>query len=108
MTVLKLRHDEFDGKYYIASQDDLYQVNEFVKFFWPGGFLFVWLWQMCATLACLALAVAFWPVSWFEEHAHEILHRETRKVENPEKDAFTAVGNARGGSLVTAPAIQQR
>ncbi|KAF2739418.1 hypothetical protein EJ04DRAFT_484221 [Polyplosphaeria fusca] len=67
VTVLELRHNKGDGKYYITSQNDLYQVDQFVKFVAPGGWVLVWLWQFWATLFCLLGAVALWPVSVVEE-----------------------------------------
>ncbi|KAF2196530.1 hypothetical protein GQ43DRAFT_452286 [Delitschia confertaspora ATCC 74209] len=67
VTVLKLMRDK-DGKYYIDSQNDLYQVDEFVKFITlPGGWVFVWVLQFLATAFCLIGAVLLWPVSAWEE-----------------------------------------
>jgi hypothetical protein len=37
VTVLKLDQDKQTRRYLIQSQEDLYQTNEFVKFFWFGG-----------------------------------------------------------------------
>ena len=57
-------------KYLIASQNDLYQVNEFVKFFslarivWLGVLVF----QFMATAACVIGAVLGSPISWVEEN----------------------------------------
>ena len=67
VTVLQLNHNKADGKYYIESQNDLYQVDQFIKFVFPGGWLLVWLWQFWATAFCLLGAVALWPVSFVEE-----------------------------------------
>jgi len=61
-------HDKREAKYYIQSQNDLYQVNEFVKFFWPGGFLFVWAWQLFATLFCVLGAIALSPITYAEQY----------------------------------------
>ncbi|KAF2147336.1 uncharacterized protein K452DRAFT_261770 [Aplosporella prunicola CBS 121167] len=55
------------GRYYIAAQNDLYQVSEFVRFVWPGGFLVVWLWQLVATFFCVLGALLLWPVTLVEE-----------------------------------------
>jgi len=57
-------------KYYIQSQDDLYQVNEWVKFVSPLGLatLVVLVGQLLATFGCVVGAVAGWPVSWVEEN----------------------------------------
>lgn len=55
--------------YYIKSQQDLYQVNEFFKFFDYTGVLglLAIVFQLFSTLACTVLALLFWPVSWVEE-----------------------------------------
>ncbi|KZF25179.1 hypothetical protein L228DRAFT_243973 [Xylona heveae TC161] len=68
VTVLQLEYNKSLQKYLIRSQNDLYQVNEFVRFIWPGGYLFVLLWQFFSTLVCTIGALALWPVSWFEQH----------------------------------------
>lgn len=55
--------------YLIKSQNDLYQVNEFVKFMSVFGILslVVMLWQFVATGCCVLGAAVGWPVSWVEE-----------------------------------------
>ncbi|KAF2477971.1 uncharacterized protein BDR25DRAFT_179543, partial [Lindgomyces ingoldianus] len=67
VTVLQLNHNKGNGLYYIHSQNDLYQVDQFVKFVAPGGWVIVWMWQFLATLFCLLGAAALWPVSVAEE-----------------------------------------
>ncbi|MCJ1323311.1 hypothetical protein MMC15_008667 [Xylographa vitiligo] len=56
--------------YLIAAQNDLYQVDEFVKFF--SLFRVVWLlvlvWQFVATGLCVLGAGLLAPVSWVEEN----------------------------------------
>ena len=56
--------------YLIQSQNDLYQVNEFVKFASQFGILsvVVYVWQLLATLLCVVGAGLFWPVSWVEQN----------------------------------------
>lgn len=76
-TVLQLMHSKSDGKYYIESQNDLYQVDQSVKFISPGRWVLVWIWQMVATLFCLAGAVALWPIAMVEE----LMGMQERKVE---------------------------
>ena len=66
-TVLRLTYDKRTNRYHIKSQDDLYQVNEFVKFVWLGGPIIVWIWQFFATIMCLLGAALFWPISYVEE-----------------------------------------
>ena len=71
VTVLELEHQKSNGKYYIKSQNDLYQTDQFVKFVLPyGGPILVWLWQTIATLSCVLLALLFWPLTAFEEYMH--------------------------------------
>jgi hypothetical protein len=59
------------SKYYITSQNDLYQTSEFVKFVLPWfglGTIGVMLWQFTATLFCIVGAVLGWPITWLEEN----------------------------------------
>lgn len=54
--------------YYIAKQEDLYQVSEFVKFVVPHvGNLLVFAFQAFATLFCMLGVAFFWPLMWLEE-----------------------------------------
>lgn len=66
-TKLLLSQDPKNGKFYIKSQEDLYQSNEVVKFFWPGGSTVVWLWQLLATFMCILGALLFAPITWIEQ-----------------------------------------
>ncbi|MCJ1371885.1 hypothetical protein MMC20_003105 [Loxospora ochrophaea] len=56
--------------YRIQSQNDLYQVNEFVKFASLFGVLsaFLLIWQFVATGLCVVGATLGVPVSWVEEN----------------------------------------
>jgi len=63
-TKLHLVHASEDNRYYIKSQEDLYQTNEVVKFFWPGGATVIWFFQMVATFLCIVGALALAPVTW--------------------------------------------
>lgn len=65
--VLKLRHNKGDGKYYIASQNDLYQVDQWIRFILPGGWALVYLWHAWASLFSLLGTYVLWPVTWVEE-----------------------------------------
>ncbi|EPE31204.1 hypothetical protein GLAREA_04171 [Glarea lozoyensis ATCC 20868] len=56
-----------EGKYYIIHQEDLYQTDEVVKFFWPGGSTVIWGFQMFATCMCILGALALAPVTWAAE-----------------------------------------
>jgi len=66
-TKLVLSQNSNNGKFYIKSQEDLYQSNEVVKFFWPGGATIIWLFQMFATLMCILGALVFAPITWWEQ-----------------------------------------
>lgn len=58
------------SRYYITSQNDLYQTSEFVKFVLPWfglGTIGVMLWQFTATFFCIVGAVLGWPITWLEE-----------------------------------------
>lgn len=67
-TVLSLRHSASMGKYYIQKQDDLYQVDQWIRFIAPGGWVLIWIWQAWATLFCLLGTWLLWPVTWVEEN----------------------------------------
>ncbi|KAL8758505.1 MAG: hypothetical protein Q9199_001417 [Rusavskia elegans] len=56
--------------YFIQSQNDLYQVNEFFNFFSQFGILsgLLLLWQFVATALCIVGATMFWPISWVEQN----------------------------------------
>lgn len=51
------------AKYYISSQEDLYQLNDALKFVTPGVGHIVWgMWQLFVTLLCTVLSVVFLPL----------------------------------------------
>jgi hypothetical protein len=54
-------------KYYIQSQNDLYQVNEWTKFWWFGIWRLVWIWQALSLIACIIMAYILTAISWLEE-----------------------------------------
>ena len=68
VTVLQLIKDKKTDKYLIQSQHDLYQVCELVRLLWFGGWLIVWLLQLCAALVCSLGAALLWPQTWIEEN----------------------------------------
>ena len=57
-------------RYVIRAQNDLYQVNEFVKFVSQFGILSVMVFglQMIATGLCVLGGMVFWPISWVEQN----------------------------------------
>ncbi|KAH9908783.1 hypothetical protein F4778DRAFT_796217 [Xylariomycetidae sp. FL2044] len=81
VTVLKLEHLPVDAHgrplsnqaddhslgphrlFFIKGQEDHYQVEEFLKFIAPFGASMLWqLWQLFASLLCVAGVMVFWPV----------------------------------------------
>ncbi|KAH6839796.1 hypothetical protein B0T12DRAFT_318052, partial [Alternaria alternata] len=54
--------------YHISKQDDLYQVDQWIRFIAPGAWMLIWLWQVWATIFCVAGTVLLWPVTWVEEN----------------------------------------
>ncbi|KAG9190015.1 hypothetical protein G6011_08103 [Alternaria panax] len=54
--------------FHIAKQDDLYQVDQWIRFIAPGAWMLIWLWQAWATVFCVAGTVLLWPVTWVEEN----------------------------------------
>lgn len=68
VTVIDLVYDENRHLYFIQSQHDLYQVNEWVKFVWPGGWFVLLLWQYYNTFLSVVGAILLWPISWYEEN----------------------------------------
>jgi len=63
-------HPDKRNRYYIQSQNDLYQVNELIKLISLFGILnlVVLTWQLVATGFCVLGAVVMWPVSWVEQN----------------------------------------
>ncbi|GAB7357839.1 hypothetical protein MBLNU230_g0010t1 [Neophaeotheca triangularis] len=69
VTELQLVRPPSSHKYYIQAQNDLYQTDQFFKFFapWGLGWGFVTLWHYWATLMCVIGAVVLAPLTWAEE-----------------------------------------
>ena len=68
VTVIDLVYDQQRRLYFVQSQHDLYQVNEWVKFVWPGGWFVLLLWQYYNTFLSVVGAILLWPISWYEEN----------------------------------------
>ena len=75
VTVLHLKHE--GDKYYIESQEDLYQINELVKFFWPGGATILTVLQWIATVNCVIAALLLAPFTWVEQG---VANNKARKI----------------------------
>ncbi|KAI9674196.1 MAG: hypothetical protein M1817_002014 [Caeruleum heppii] len=69
VTVLDLLYDKQQRLYFIKSQNDLYQVNEFLRFIFPGGAFLAKIWQFIATMFCVIGAILLWPVTFLEDRA---------------------------------------
>lgn len=65
-SVIKLEYSD-DEKYYIASQDDLYAVDQWIRFIAPGGWILVHLWQFWASFFCVVGAIVLHPITLLEE-----------------------------------------
>ncbi|KAF2402377.1 hypothetical protein EJ06DRAFT_580641 [Trichodelitschia bisporula] len=76
VTVLRLRQEEGENGLRICSQEDLYQTDHFVRFFWLGGWAVVRLWQVLATAVCVLGALVGWPVTLVEERWEVGVSRE--------------------------------
>lgn len=70
VTVLQLVQSE-ESKYYIKSQEDMYQSTELIKFLLPGGSVLVRFWQWIATAMCIAGALLLAPMTWLEQRHHK-------------------------------------
>lgn len=67
VTVLHLERSQRTGKWLIASQNDLYQTDQFLKFLLPHFAWIAILWQYIATLVCVVCSYLLAPVTWWEE-----------------------------------------
>lgn len=70
-----------NAKYYITSQNDLYQTDQFVKFVLPWFHMIVPLWQLLATFVCVVLSYLFYPVTWIEDN----WQKDFARLEQPPK-----------------------
>ena len=77
------------SKYYINCQNDLYQINEIIKFAVPFvGPILIWVWQIAAALVCLMAAVICWPVSLWEEHGEKVEDKVDQVMASVERRAI--------------------
>jgi len=79
-----------DTKYYIQSQDDLYQTSEWIKFLvpWGIGAFFVVLWQFWATIFCVIGTKLFDLIMWLPRRLYysdfEVFENNDMKVLGPD------------------------
>lgn len=68
-TQLQLTHPPNSKKYYISSQNDLYQTDQAIQFLlpWGVGTALVWMWHLWATFFCVLGAILLAPVTWLEQ-----------------------------------------
>ncbi|KAI9823853.1 MAG: hypothetical protein M1826_007599 [Phylliscum demangeonii] len=86
VAVIDLEYNEQRRLYFIKRQNDLYQVDEFVKFLWPAGWVVVLAWQFYNTFLSILAASLFWPLSWWEEkrqaHSAKAITSSQKKMES--------------------------
>jgi len=71
-----------DKKHYIKLQEDLYQVNDLIKFFVPfGASALVWVFQVLATFVCTLGALIFAPFTWYQQ---ETMDPRVEKARRPQ------------------------
>ncbi|KAF1931485.1 uncharacterized protein M421DRAFT_55681 [Didymella exigua CBS 183.55] len=68
-SVIKLERNNDDRKYYIESQDDLYAIDQWIRFIAPGGWILVYLWQFWASFFCVIGTIVLHPITLLEERA---------------------------------------
>lgn len=82
--------NEDDVKYYIQSQDDLYQTSEWIKFIlpWGVGVLVMVLWQFWATFLCVVGTKAVDTIMWLPRKLYysdfEIFENNDKKALGPD------------------------
>jgi hypothetical protein len=67
VTKLGLKREEGEGRYYIESQEDLYQTDQFARFVWFGVWRGVMVFQVVNLIVCVLMALLLKPVTWVEE-----------------------------------------
>ena len=86
-------------KYFIASQNDLYQTSEWIKFVlpWSIGYTLLIVAQFWATIMCVFGAAVGWPVSWIEEQLDSTRQTDPRggTSESVENDVRSVVSEPR-------------
>ncbi|KAF4551953.1 Hypothetical protein D9617_11g008000 [Elsinoe fawcettii] len=70
---------EGKAKWYISSQNDLYQTDQFLRFVVPQLAWVMELWQLVATWVCVLCSYLFEPVTWWEETRQ----RDFKRKEEP-------------------------
>ncbi|KAK5109273.1 hypothetical protein LTR62_007147 [Meristemomyces frigidus] len=98
LTKRKERGSLEERKYYIRSQEDLYPVDQFVKFFapWNVGTAVVYAWHFVATFFCVLLSLA---CGWFTKLEQRYAEGKTGGVEKLFMQTIVDVGKSRMGSL---------
>lgn len=99
-SVLALKQNRGDSKYYIEQQNDLYQTDEFVKFIIPPSWVLIWAWQFWSTFFCLLGAAALWPITYAQQWVWE--ESESRKI----RDHSGGGGAHRGTDLLDGIELQ--
>lgn len=68
-SVIKLERNDDDEKYYVKSQDDLYAIDQWIRFIAPGGWILVYLWQFWASFFCVIGTIVLHPITLLEERS---------------------------------------
>ncbi|QIW94638.1 hypothetical protein AMS68_000156 [Peltaster fructicola] len=105
----KLQLKKRKNKYYIQSQNDLYQTDQFMKFCtipWGIGGLFVIIWQWFATLFCVVLARIFSFVTTSEQWYYDQGRQKLKDAQG--KGVMQLADEARGTLLDHAEYAKQR
>ncbi|KAK5136995.1 hypothetical protein LTR08_001502 [Meristemomyces frigidus] len=95
--VLRLSRPHSSGRYYIQSQEDLYQTSEFVKFLLPFGVgsTLVVFWQLLATMGCAVMAMVFAPLTWLAQAKADRRARGEKKMEGLKETRLWSGSSAR-------------
>nr|POF14032.1 hypothetical protein CFP56_03056 [Quercus suber] len=108
VTVLKLTQSPGSSKYYITSQNDLYQVDQFVRFFapWGIGSTTVLLWHMVATAFCVILALLGMPLTWAEQ-LYSNRRKQLESTPNEANGERKGVNGATSGSRIEEDRVKR-
>ena len=104
-SVIKLEYND-DEKYYIASQDDLYAVDQWIRFIAPGGWILVHLWQLWASFFCVVGAIVLHPITLLEERSSRGSGREIEWQQ--EKKYFERLDDMRAEELLQQTELRGR
>ncbi|KAK5167814.1 uncharacterized protein LTR77_007513 [Saxophila tyrrhenica] len=87
------------AQYFITSQNDLYQVDQFVRFFLPWGLgtTVIAVWHWVATLVCVVGAKVLQPVQWVFAELSRPLGEELEDGDGVGEEGLERLGMERRG-----------